>query len=518
MQLNSLLLLLWNARSILGKKEEIQKILDDNKPHITCITETWLKNKNTLQLNGYEILRKDRDFGRTGGGVAFIVNKHLNYYQLQLQHYPNGQIECIGVALHTIHSTLNILLCYNPSGYLDKNEIGFYRKQIKGNIIICGDFNAKHHSWNRSGTNPGGDTLYNYINTSHDLHLLTPPFLETRYNSFNNIETTLDLFIGNTDILLKTTEVNSLTTTGTSDHYPTALKLDIHTEKTIIRNRERWIINDEKKYWEKWGNLIKNTKVTNLNTTTEKIKKLTQNINDTAKNVFKFTKGQTKERKVAVWWSEECSKARALKRRAKQKLKRHYSQENLINYNKLKANFKRTIKQTKKESWKKYCLQLNSNSPISQIWEVFNMFAKKRSLDTFPLITPTTNNLTLSPLDKANIFANYYNSIFGETIEVEKEQNISQSIQNNLQQNDQDYNKNFTMKELDVVLKNLPNNKAAGIDNIPYEFITKLDDDNKKLLLKIYNDCWEKSYIPLDWKQAIILPFHKKSKNPALPI
>ena len=68
MHLNSILLLLWNARSITGKKEEIQKILDDNKPHVTCITETWLKHRDTIHLNGYEIIRKDRDFGRTGGG------------------------------------------------------------------------------------------------------------------------------------------------------------------------------------------------------------------------------------------------------------------------------------------------------------------------------------------------------------------------------------------------------------------------------------------------------------------
>ena len=55
MHLKSLLLLMWNARSIFKNIDEFKKILDDNKPHIACITETWLKFKYQIQLNGYEI-------------------------------------------------------------------------------------------------------------------------------------------------------------------------------------------------------------------------------------------------------------------------------------------------------------------------------------------------------------------------------------------------------------------------------------------------------------------------------
>ena len=56
------------------------------------------------------------------------------------------------------------------------------------------------------------------------------------------------------------------------------------------------------------------------------------------------------------------------------------------------------------------------------------------------------------------MFANYYGSIFSEKIEVENENILIESIQNNLEQNIQEYNKIFTMKELNLVLKNLPKN------------------------------------------------------------
>ena len=351
MHLKSLLILLWNARSLLANLDEFKKILDDNLPHISCITETWLKSKDIINFNGYDVLRNDREFGRKCGGVAFIINKHLNYSHLNLQKHQNGQMECIGIALNLNKTIVNILLCYNPNGNLDETELDFYRKQIKGNIIICGDFNAKHYTWNKHGTNAGGDTLYNYINTSNDLFLLTPPFLETRYNSYNNTVTTLDLFIGNTDMLLKTTDIKSFSTTGSSDHYPTTLSLDFDVPIVQFKSRVKWVLDE--KLWDKWENDIKAIKITNENSENNvKIEELTKNILDTAKGVFKLTKGKVNERKAASWWTEECSKARALKRRAKQKLKRHFSKENSLNYNKLKADFKRTVKQTKRESWK----------------------------------------------------------------------------------------------------------------------------------------------------------------------
>ena len=158
MHLKSLLLLQWNARSLSSKLDEFKKILDDNKPHIACITETWLKNKDIININGYEILRQDREFGRTAGGVAFIIKNHLNYNKINLQKFQNGQIECIGLAVHTNKSIINILLCYMPNGNLNETELDHYRKQIKGDLIICGDFNAKHNTWNKSGSNSGGNT------------------------------------------------------------------------------------------------------------------------------------------------------------------------------------------------------------------------------------------------------------------------------------------------------------------------------------------------------------------------
>ena len=62
----------WNCRSIgtPGRAIELDKSLGEKKPHIACISETWLKvNSKLMKFRGYKILRKDRPGG--GGGGAF---------------------------------------------------------------------------------------------------------------------------------------------------------------------------------------------------------------------------------------------------------------------------------------------------------------------------------------------------------------------------------------------------------------------------------------------------------------
>ena len=58
-----------NARSIINKKNELNIMAEDIKPHIIGITESWVNNDITdaeLGLAGYVMFRKDR-MGRRGG-------------------------------------------------------------------------------------------------------------------------------------------------------------------------------------------------------------------------------------------------------------------------------------------------------------------------------------------------------------------------------------------------------------------------------------------------------------------
>ena len=71
-----------NARSIINKKTELNIMVDDIKPHIIGITESWANNDITddeLGLAGYVMFRKDR-MGRRGCGVLLYIKENVPAY------------------------------------------------------------------------------------------------------------------------------------------------------------------------------------------------------------------------------------------------------------------------------------------------------------------------------------------------------------------------------------------------------------------------------------------------------
>ena len=96
-----------NARSIINKKTELNIMVDDIKPHIIGITESWANKDITnaeLGLEGYVMFRKDR-IGRRGGGVLLYIKDTIPAYEVQLQEEAdcNEAIWCNLVTGHTAY-------------------------------------------------------------------------------------------------------------------------------------------------------------------------------------------------------------------------------------------------------------------------------------------------------------------------------------------------------------------------------------------------------------------------------
>ena len=99
-----------NGRSIINKKNELDIMVDEIKPHIIGITESWANNDITdaeLGLEGYEMFRKDR-MGKRGGGVLLYIKVTIPAYEVQLHEEAdcNKAIWCKLITGHTSY-------CYN---------------------------------------------------------------------------------------------------------------------------------------------------------------------------------------------------------------------------------------------------------------------------------------------------------------------------------------------------------------------------------------------------------------------
>ena len=75
--------LLSNVCHRLNKTDEISVLFSQCAPSIVCLTETWLTPDipdSVVDMQGYEILRKDRLSG-LGGGVAVYISNDCQFHR-----------------------------------------------------------------------------------------------------------------------------------------------------------------------------------------------------------------------------------------------------------------------------------------------------------------------------------------------------------------------------------------------------------------------------------------------------
>ena len=76
-------IMLLNSRSIVHIAEILSIMHDTYNPMIIGITESWLKKEiqsASLGVNRtYDVIRRDRNDGRRGGGVCMLIRKGIHF-------------------------------------------------------------------------------------------------------------------------------------------------------------------------------------------------------------------------------------------------------------------------------------------------------------------------------------------------------------------------------------------------------------------------------------------------------
>ena len=73
--------MLANTMSLVPKLDEVQEFLLRLNVQVGCIVESWLKqhiNDSVVNIEGYNIVRKDRS-SREHGGVCIYIQDHINF-------------------------------------------------------------------------------------------------------------------------------------------------------------------------------------------------------------------------------------------------------------------------------------------------------------------------------------------------------------------------------------------------------------------------------------------------------
>ena len=104
----------WNCTSLRGKLTELELLVNDLKPDLILVNESWLSIKDDVALEGYVLFRRDRSFSPYGGSAIFVKSS-ISIGNVIYSHYTqHGSVgsEWIGVDVLTKWGNLTITTGY----------------------------------------------------------------------------------------------------------------------------------------------------------------------------------------------------------------------------------------------------------------------------------------------------------------------------------------------------------------------------------------------------------------------
>lgn len=145
----------FNAQSILPKIDEVRVIFSDVNIHAICISESWLKKYITdisICLNGFNVFRNDRPC-RRGGGVCIFVRSEIPVKVVYKSDNVNFDVLCIEIILRNDKVLLGTV--YNPprSNFeIELETILTNFSLIYSDFLLLGDFNYDMLTYSRQAT------------------------------------------------------------------------------------------------------------------------------------------------------------------------------------------------------------------------------------------------------------------------------------------------------------------------------------------------------------------------------
>jgi hypothetical protein len=150
-----------NATSLnKSKLQELTLIAQTELIHIIFITETWFNNYSSTIINGYTLVRKDRD--EHAGGVAIYIREDIEILETNNIQLQNDDIEQIWCSIKINNEQILLGCIYRPpqnenkSAQLINNSILTAKKELDKSVyngmILAGDFNYPNLKWNPDGT------------------------------------------------------------------------------------------------------------------------------------------------------------------------------------------------------------------------------------------------------------------------------------------------------------------------------------------------------------------------------
>ena len=523
--MNKLSIGLWNANGL--QATTIADVLQYcTNLHILFITETWLLPLSRIPTSWTQFHRYGTPVeGNYRGSMGITALFHPSF-TLPIIELP----ATTNYALSLKVGTLQLVCLYLPPSLPDRDVLPILDSiPLLEHTIICGDLNARLGTLTGDArTNTRGNQLRQWIADrqlivlNSDLAYGKPTFLSFRNSRENS--SIIDLFITNAPLSNPAIRVYDNLSLG-SDHKLLTLSFELEIMPTQPHNlppqRRIWHLSrlNEAPVQNLYASTFSQAAVPlqsqiqslieNPPYTLPPIDAITDELNRFIYDSLDTAVGSRCPRpdKWKPFWNPTLQEAADHRELTYKRWRRAVGLDKVPwweRYQSAQAEFRKTVKQAKRQLWKNFCQRMESDFPkatakVSQI--------KRRRQPQRSFTHPE------GPAAALEAMSGHLSSVYnGHSLPTTRPPlPIPQPTPHT-----QAYPCPIQASDVDNAIRNLPNRKAPGADHLKAEMLKPIRKTLVPLLTSLFRLCWQWSYVSPLWRTAQVCPIHKKG-DPAQP-
>lgn len=509
----SLNVLQWNAGGMSSaKKSELMKTLDEEKVDVFVVLEANINevNKTYYEFTNYQMhfLHKSRQIA---SGILVGVRSGIrNDFTIIKQMNEQDKLEVMKLEVWICNQHFVIYGLYNPPNNKPNLDI----INISSKTLIIGDFNAHFQLVGYEDINGAGKAVEEFI-SSNVIELIYSATDIPSYLHYNGRTTNPDLTLASTDIASDITR--KIVIDPGSGHRMIISNIQIQNKakpRTNTLPQSSW--NFKKAKWHKYlEELEEKLNPCNFDFIKDgpdkNNKKLCNIIIEAAKRYI--PKGR--QFRYKPFWNETLTKLKTDRENARKKAESTGEQNDVVEWRKIAAKFKRTINESRRSAFNKFIENLDYRKDSGKVYKFIGKLDNKYTCKKQePINISNTNNTLYTDQNIAKAFNKLYCQSKCIPKEFKKEEKSMKLLfrKASLDTSNRLFNDDFTSEELTQAISSLKDRKKPGPDNIMSEFLKHLGPVATETLLKLMNQIW-KQHIPAIWKKSIIIPILKPGKS-----
>lgn len=390
-------ILQWNIKGYNNNYNELSNLIKKHKPNIISLQETHFKNNFNIPVPINFSIYKSQN------SAILIHNSIQHCYIGSLDTFDTVAVKIISKTTFYLYSTY-----LNPSKSFNLNDLSDLFPHVSHPIVITGDMNSWHPLWGSSSSNSRGKILSKFI-TQSNLVILndgSPTHFST-HKTFTNI----DLTLTSSDLSIQS-EWQIEKDLYSSDHYP--IITTMFSENYSLNNvRTKPLFNTKKANWLQFQSLTDkycSERITsiNINKETSNIQKIILKAANESMPHYPIKHKQS----FVPWWNKKLEELKRLRNHLLNIFRKNITDDNLINYRKTNALYKKELKKAKKESIEKFTSEINNSNPPEHIWSNIRRFCGMNPKTPIHCIyNNDSDNMISNPVDIANTFCVYWSHL-----------------------------------------------------------------------------------------------------------